>query len=190
VFRADTLAIASASKQQCSTPVEVESSRCPDSRKARVVRRADDRLAPAGGRVGRPLASGVVPRSAPIDGFSLAYDRAGAGPPVVLLHGWPGTRGDFRALVPMLVDAMDVIVPDLRGLGESDKHAVAPRDGYSAAAQARSVVGVMDELSLTESWSRVMTSAVGLRRRSLRAPRSGCGRSCSPRRCPASAIGC
>lgn len=89
-----------------------------------------------------------MPRSAPIDGFSLAYDRAGAGPPVVLLHGWPGTRGDFRALVPMLVDAMDVIVPDLRGFGESDKHAVAPRDGYSAAAQARSVVGVMDELEL------------------------------------------
>jgi pimeloyl-ACP methyl ester carboxylesterase len=48
----------------------------------------------------------------------------------------------------MLVDAMDVIVPDLRGFGESDKHAVAPRDGYSAAAQARSVVGVMDELEL------------------------------------------
>jgi pimeloyl-ACP methyl ester carboxylesterase len=89
-----------------------------------------------------------VPRSAPIDGFSLAYDRAGAGPPVVLLHGWPGTRRDFRTLVPMLVDAMDVIVPDLRGFGESDKHAVAPRDGYSAAAQARSVVGVMDELEL------------------------------------------
>ena len=89
-----------------------------------------------------------MPCSAPIDGFSLAYDRAGAGSPVVLLHGWPGTRTDFRALVPMLVDAMDVIVPDLRGFGESDKHAVAPGEGYSAAAQARSVVGLMDELGL------------------------------------------
>jgi pimeloyl-ACP methyl ester carboxylesterase len=89
-----------------------------------------------------------VPRSAPIDGFSLAYDRSGLGPPVLLLHGWPGTRADFRALVPLLTTAMDVVVPDLRGFGESDKHAVEPADGYSAAAQARSVVGLMDELAL------------------------------------------
>jgi pimeloyl-ACP methyl ester carboxylesterase len=89
-----------------------------------------------------------VPRSAPVDGFSLAYDRSGLGPPVVLLHGWPGTRADFRALVPLLTGAMDVVVPDLRGFGESDKHAVEPGDGYSAAAQARSVVGLMDELAL------------------------------------------
>ena len=89
-----------------------------------------------------------MPRSASVDGFSLAYDRSGVGPPVLLLHGWPGTRADFRALVPMLTDAMDVVVPDLRGFGESDKHAVDPGDGYSAAAQARSVVGLMDELAL------------------------------------------
>jgi pimeloyl-ACP methyl ester carboxylesterase len=89
-----------------------------------------------------------VPRSAPIDGFSLAYDREGSGPPVMLLHGWPGTRRDFRALVPLLTGEMQVIVPDLRGFGESDKHAVDPADGYSAAAQARSVIGLMDELDL------------------------------------------
>jgi pimeloyl-ACP methyl ester carboxylesterase len=91
---------------------------------------------------------GVVPRSRPVDGFTLAYDRVGAGAPVVLLHGWPGTRTDFRALAPLLADAADVVVPDLRGFGESDKHAVAPADGYSAAAQARSVAGLIDELGL------------------------------------------
>jgi pimeloyl-ACP methyl ester carboxylesterase len=100
------------------------------------------------GRVPPPLASGVVARSVPVDGFSLAYDRSGSGSPVLLLHGWPGTRTDFRALVPLLTDAMEVVVPDLRGFGESDKHAVAPGEGYSAAAQARSVVGLMDELAL------------------------------------------
>ena len=94
------------------------------------------------------LASGPVPRSAPIDGFSLAYDREGSGPPVMLLHGWPGSRRDFRALVPLLTGEMQVIVPDLRGFGESDKQAVDPADGYSAAAHARSVIGLMDELDL------------------------------------------
>jgi hypothetical protein len=38
----------------------------------------------------------------------------------------------------MLTDAMEVVVPDLRGFGESDKHTVEPGDGYSAAGQARS----------------------------------------------------
>lgn len=89
-----------------------------------------------------------MPRSARIDGFSLAYDRVGSGPPVVLLHGWPGSRGDFRALVPLLTGSAAVVVPDLRGFGESDKHAVDPADGYSVTAQARSVIGLMDELEL------------------------------------------
>jgi pimeloyl-ACP methyl ester carboxylesterase len=89
-----------------------------------------------------------VPRSAPIDGFSLTYERSGSGPPVVLLHGWPGMRTDYRALVPLLAGETEVVVPDLRGFGESDKHAVDPGTGYSASAQARSVVGLMDELGL------------------------------------------
>jgi pimeloyl-ACP methyl ester carboxylesterase len=90
----------------------------------------------------------IVLRSLPVDGFSLAYDRLGEGPPVLLLHGWPGTRADFRAVVPMLAGTTDVIAPDLRGFGESDKHAVEPTGGYSASAQARSVVGLIDELAL------------------------------------------
>ena len=42
-------------------------------------------------------------RSAPVDGFRLAFDRFGTrgAPPVVLLHGWPGNRHDYRNVVPM-----------------------------------------------------------------------------------------
>ncbi|MGZ4626339.1 MAG: alpha/beta fold hydrolase [Kineosporiaceae bacterium] len=89
-----------------------------------------------------------MPRSTPVDGFSLAYDRAGSGPPVVLLHGWPGRRTDFRALVPLLTDTMDVIVPDLRGFGESDRLRADPAEAYSATAQGRSVAGLVAELRL------------------------------------------
>ena len=88
-----------------------------------------------------------MPRSAPVDGFSLVYDRRGDGPPVVLLHGWPGTRTDHRALVPLL-EGFDVVVPDLRGFGESDKHVADPAEQYSAAGQARSVAGLLRELGL------------------------------------------
>lgn len=89
-----------------------------------------------------------MPRSAPVDGFQLSYDRAGAGPPVVLLHGWPGDRHDYRRVLPLLTDAADVITPDLRGFGESDAHDRPPADEYSAPAQARSVAGLIAELGL------------------------------------------
>jgi pimeloyl-ACP methyl ester carboxylesterase len=86
-----------------------------------------------------------------VDGFRLAYDRTGAGPDgpaVVLLHGWPGDRTDYRAVAPLVAAAADVIVPDLRGFGESDKHEADPAEQYNAAAQARSILGLIDELGL------------------------------------------
>src|ERR1700710_474723 len=89
-----------------------------------------------------------MPRSVPVNGFSLAYDRTGNGPPVVLLHGWPGSRTDYRLVEPLLADAAEVVVPDLRGFGESDRHPVAPEEAYSGDAQARSVTGLIDELGL------------------------------------------
>jgi pimeloyl-ACP methyl ester carboxylesterase len=83
------------------------------------------------------------------DGFRLAYDRTGAGPPVLLLHGWPGDRRDYREVVTRLT-GLDVVVPDLRGFGESDKHAADPADAYSATAQARSVLALLAELDLQD----------------------------------------
>jgi pimeloyl-ACP methyl ester carboxylesterase len=86
--------------------------------------------------------------SSPVDGFRLAYDRVGSGLPVVLLHGWPGDRTDYRDLVPLLAGSAQVIVPDLRGFGRSDKHLDEPEAAYSGAGQARSVTGLIDELGL------------------------------------------
>ncbi|MEU7905205.1 alpha/beta hydrolase [Actinoplanes sp. NPDC049118] len=81
-----------------------------------------------------------------VDGFRLAYERTGAGPAVVLLHGWPSDRTEYRDVVPLL-PAADVVVPDLRGFGASDRHSADPAR-YSAGAQARSVIGLIEELGL------------------------------------------
>lgn len=83
-----------------------------------------------------------------VDGFRLAYERTGSGPAVLLLHGWPGDRTDYSAVAPLVAQAADVIVPDLRGFGESDKHPADPAAQYSAAAQARSITGLIEELAL------------------------------------------
>ena len=86
-----------------------------------------------------------------IDGFRLAYERTGPGagaPTVLLLHGWPGDRTDYREVVPLVSGTANVVVPDLRGFGESDKHEADPASQYTAAAQARSLVGLIEELAL------------------------------------------
>ena len=84
----------------------------------------------------------------PVDGFRLDYQRAGRGPAVLLLHGWPGDRTDYRDVLPLVSAAADVVVPDLRGFGGSDKHQADPASQYTAAAQARSIAGLIGELGL------------------------------------------
>jgi pimeloyl-ACP methyl ester carboxylesterase len=69
---------------------------------------------------------------------------AGAGPAVLLLHGY-GETGDMW--VPVAIDlARDhtVIVPDLRGLGLSSK----PTTGYDKKVQAEDMARVLDELRI------------------------------------------
>ncbi|MCP2338672.1 alpha/beta fold hydrolase [Actinomadura rupiterrae] len=89
-------------------------------------------------------------RTDPVDGFRLAYDRSGAGPPVLLLHGWPGDRDDHAGVSALLSREADVVVPDLRGFGDSDTHAdgAYSADAYGADAQARSIIGLIEELGL------------------------------------------
>jgi pimeloyl-ACP methyl ester carboxylesterase len=108
-------------------------------------------------------------RSTAVDGFQLAYERVGAGPAVVLLHGWPGDRTDYREVVPSL-SGVDVVVPDLRGFGESDKHPADPAVAYGADAQAASVIGLIEELGLVrpvlggyDIGSRIAQAVAGLR---------------------------
>jgi pimeloyl-ACP methyl ester carboxylesterase len=70
----------------------------------------------------------------------------GAGPAVMLLHGY-GETGDMW--VPLAVDlARDhtVIVPDLRGLGRSSK----PSSGFDKKTQAGDVVGVLAALRIEQ----------------------------------------
>lgn len=91
--------------------------------------------------------------SEPVDGFRLGYDVTGDRDPsdrqaVLLLHGWPGDRTDYRVLAPLLADAFEIVVPDLRGFGDSDRHPADPSEQYDARAQARSIAGLIEQLGL------------------------------------------
>ncbi|MEU5700052.1 alpha/beta fold hydrolase [Streptomyces aurantiacus] len=57
---------------------------------------------------------------ADVNGVRLHYVIGGSGPVAVLLHGWPFTWIEWRALMPLLAEqGFTVIAPDLRGSGDS-----------------------------------------------------------------------
>ena len=81
-------------------------------------------------------------RIAVADGVELSVAVAGAGPAVVLLHGFPQTHLMWRHVAADLAADHTVIVPDLRGYGASDKPRESDEDTYSKRTMAADVVAV------------------------------------------------
>lgn len=79
-----------------------------------------------------------------VSGGALAYTLAGAGPPVVLIHGLGGSRWTWRHLIPPLSEHFTVIAVDLPGHGESDESA----GGYSPGAHAAAIRDLLVGLDL------------------------------------------
>jgi pimeloyl-ACP methyl ester carboxylesterase len=80
-------------------------------------------------------------------GVAIHVEVTGSGRPVVLLHGFPDTGRVWRHQVDPLAEAgFQVIVPDLRGFGSSDK----PEDteAYSLAFLAGDILAVLDHLGV------------------------------------------
>jgi pimeloyl-ACP methyl ester carboxylesterase len=80
---------------------------------------------------------GFKSATANVNGIRLHYLLGGDpnGPPVLLWHGFLSTCQEWRKVMPALVEAgYAVLVPDMRGYGDSDKP--AGTDGYDARALA------------------------------------------------------
>ncbi|WP_299621742.1 alpha/beta hydrolase [uncultured Tateyamaria sp.] len=80
--------------------------------------------------------------------LAINYAIAGTGPPVLLLHGHPQTHVVWRKVAPRLVKAgYQVIAPDLRGYGDSDKPTSDPTHfTYSKRVMAADQIALMDHL--------------------------------------------
>jgi haloalkane dehalogenase len=78
-----------------------------------------------------------------VENLRLHYREAGAGPPVVLLHGWPTSSSLWRNVMPPMVARNRVIALDLPGFGASDK---PPRQRYDFEFYARVLNGFLDAL--------------------------------------------
>jgi len=80
---------------------------------------------------------GFESRSTTIGGVRLHYRIGGdlTGTPVILWHGFLSTSYAWREVAPALAEAgMAVLIPDMRGYGDSDKP--AGTDGYDARSLA------------------------------------------------------
>jgi haloacetate dehalogenase len=81
------------------------------------------------------------------DGVPIYVLTGGSGPPVLLLHGYPQTHAMWHRVAPRLAERFTVVVPDLRGYGDSGKPPGDPRhEMYSKRAMARDQVAVMRQL--------------------------------------------
>ena len=89
--------------------------------------------------------------------LTINYASAGAGPPVLLLHGHPQTHVAWRKVAPRLVAAgYRVIAPDLRGYGDSDK----PESDPSHLPYSKRVMAA-DQIALMKHLGHPMFSVVG-----------------------------
>jgi 3-oxoadipate enol-lactonase len=82
-----------------------------------------------------------------VNGIQLAYDRRGKGTPLVLLHGYPLDHHLWDEILPLLEDTFDVIVPDLRGFGES----TTIDTPYTMDDYASDIVGLLDQLGIPKA---------------------------------------
>jgi haloacetate dehalogenase len=72
---------------------------------------------------------------------------SGAGPPLLLLHGFPQTQLMWRDVAPQLARRFTVVCADLRGYGASSCPPSAPDHApYTKRAMAQDMVEVMDAL--------------------------------------------
>jgi pimeloyl-ACP methyl ester carboxylesterase len=82
-----------------------------------------------------------------VRGIEIAYDDVGSGPSVVLLHGYPFNRSMWREQVEELRQNHRIIVPDLRGHGES---AVTPGPA-TMESMALDVASLLETLNISRA---------------------------------------
>jgi pimeloyl-ACP methyl ester carboxylesterase len=90
----------------------------------------------------RASLAGFEHRDAELDGVRIHYLIGGAGPPVVLLHGYPETWYAWRKVMPQLAARYTVIAPDMRGFGDSSR----PAGGYDRKTMAGDIHNLVRRL--------------------------------------------
>jgi pimeloyl-ACP methyl ester carboxylesterase len=79
--------------------------------------------------------------------YNLAYERRGLGTPLILIHGYPLDQSIWQPLVPLLENRFDLIMPDLRGFGQS----LPAGPAIHLADMAGDLITLMDHLQIQKA---------------------------------------
>jgi 3-oxoadipate enol-lactonase len=90
-----------------------------------------------------------------VTGVRIAWERHGAGSPLLLIHGLGYARWGWEPVLPELGERFDMILFDNRGIGESD----APPGPYTVTEMAGDAVRVLDEAGVERA--HVMGTSLG-----------------------------
>ncbi|RBM04840.1 alpha/beta fold hydrolase [Novacetimonas cocois] len=86
-------------------------------------------------------------RDIEVNGVRIRTATGGNGPPLLMLHGHPQMHLTWHKVAPALAKRFTIVVPDLRGYGDSAKpEGGADHANYSKRAMAADLVGVMHQL--------------------------------------------
>jgi len=94
-----------------------------------------------------PQVAGVEHRFVEAGGLRMHVAEAGAGEPLLLLHGWPQHWYEWRGVIQRLADTRRVIAPDLRGFGWTD----APPGPVEPDVFVRDVIALLDALGIEQT---------------------------------------
>jgi len=80
-------------------------------------------------------------------GAQINLVTGGSGPPLLLLHGYPQTHVLWRKIAPRLAEEFTLVIPDLRGYGDSSKPPAGPdHAAYAKRALAQDQAETMTAL--------------------------------------------
>jgi len=91
-----------------------------------------------------PPVAGVEHRFVEARGLRMHVAEAGAGEPLLLVHGWPQHWYQWRGVMQRLGDVRRLIVPDLRGFGWSD----APAGPIDPDVFVEDLIALLDALGI------------------------------------------
>jgi pimeloyl-ACP methyl ester carboxylesterase/heme-degrading monooxygenase HmoA len=91
------------------------------------------------------LPPGIEEDTAEVNGQNIHFLRAGTGPALVLVHGYPESSLTWRKIMPELAKKFTVIAPDTRGTGES-----SVADTFSLEDVADDVYELVKSLGFTK----------------------------------------
>jgi haloalkane dehalogenase len=90
----------------------------------------------------------MAKKFATINGLQMAYIDEGAGDPIVFLHGNPTSSYLWRSVWPHVHDLGRVIVPDLIGMGDSDKLPDSGPASYTFVEHREYLWALLDHLGV------------------------------------------